>query len=148
MALNQKTKKQPLNIMQKAINPFTWKRNTERKIKYQPSIVVPDATLSLAQILGKHAGGQYRGLDPVFTDPEMMEFKQGIDARKMTLLELHEMRLDNQREISKIRTEIQQTELAAREAKAQKERESWKQQIIEQTLNAAKGLQPISTNTP
>ena len=109
-----------------------------RKINYSPSIVVPDVNLSLPQILNRYAGGTFPGKTPEYTDETLMDLKQGIDARKLSLFELHQMREQNAKQILKLRTEIQNAETEKRKKEAEAAQAAMREQMKKEIENELK----------
>lgn len=97
--------------------------------KFPPSQVVPDRNMSISVIMKKYAGGQHRGLQPQYTDPEMMDHVQGIDARKLSMCELHERINENKNKIRDIQFKLQQQERQKQIAEAQRLQEKYRSDL-------------------
>lgn len=95
---------------------------------FEPSMIVPDRNMTISVIMSKYAGGQHRGLEPQYTDPDMMDMVQGIDARKLSICELHERINENRNRITQMQRDLQ----SQQQAKLQKESELAQQKYREE----------------
>lgn len=96
---------------------------------FQPSMIVPDRNMEISQIMSKYAGGQHRGLQPQYTDPEMMDMIQGIDARKLSICELHERINQNKQNIAQIQKNLQKQENARLQKEAEIAQQKYRDEL-------------------
>lgn len=73
-------------------------------------MIKPDRNMDISVIMSKYSGGQYRGLEPQYTDPDMMDMIQGIDIRKLSICELHQRMDENRANIRRMQANLQKQE--------------------------------------
>jgi len=117
------------------LNPRPSRKNSR---KYPPSPVVPDRNMTMSVIMQKYAGGQHRGQQPHFTDPEMMDYVQGIDARKLSMCELHQRITENKKRLETIQTELQVQQMEKQRIENQRLQEKYREQIRNEVKNELK----------
>ena len=104
-----------------------------------PSIVVPDRNMEMSVIMKKYAGGQHRGLQPNYVDPEMMDMVQGIDARKLSICELHQRIDENKQRIRALQNNIQLQEQRKRVKEAEIAHQKYREQIASELKKELEG---------
>lgn len=97
--------------------------------EFEPTIIVPDRNMSISVIMSKYAGGQHRGLDPIYTPPDMMDMIQGIDARKLSITELHQRIDENRLKIKNMQTILQKQEQARLQREADIAQQNYREKI-------------------
>lgn len=74
-----------------------------------PSETIPDEALTVRQIIDRHARGIASNLQREGIYDEGDEFSQGIDARKLDLVDLQRMRIENEEKIANYRRRFETT---------------------------------------
>lgn len=105
--------KQPFNGVYNSLNVSHRPKNY--KIFEQPSMTVPDQSLSIKQIIDRHTKGLALGgsKTPIYDeDGESM----GINPKTLDLTELHDMATENKEHIAKLNATIEKNAIAEQQA--------------------------------
>lgn len=123
---------------QKYWTPFNPRPKRTYFKPFEPSMIVPDRNMTISVIMSKYAGGQHRGLEPQYTDPEMMDMVQGIDARKLCISELHERINENKEKIRRYQRNLQLQEKIRLEKEATIAQQKYRDELTAQILKEQK----------
>lgn len=104
-------------------------KNRERRVQtFQPSMTVPDQTMSLRTLVDRYAKGmlQPEGKEPIYHD----EDGTGIDIRKMDLVDIQALAMD-------VSTMIQANDLGRQKHEESEEQKLYNDAILEKAKEMA-----------
>lgn len=137
--MEQKT--QPTEQKQWVTYSFKNKPTRKKFISKQPSLTIPDETLTMRQLLDNHT----RGINPAIAKTpiyaEIEGFDQGINPRTLDLVDIQGRKLQNKAELERLdkaaKDEQEQHKLNL-EAKSKAKKEALKEEIRKEMLESEK----------
>lgn len=111
------------------------KSTYEGKVFTQPSLTVPDQTMSIRTILEKYARGEnFNQKVPIFSD----EDNSGLDIRRLDISEIHDLKQQNAEEIKKLQEELGNKQKQSAAKKRDEEIQLAAKRLMEQNNDGSK----------